>query len=84
MPYHPKQYLIDAPTIIRGLFDEDSTESLLLKKAACGKVRLISKPKEWNKILWLLVNTFKNSQGKSIFTGEKLGEIKKALPIEFR
>ncbi|RAH14849.1 MAG: hypothetical protein CMB56_004080 [Methanobacteriota archaeon] len=84
MSYHPKQYVVDASIIVKGLFDESSLECSLLKKAACGEIRLISNPKEWNKILWLLVNTFKNSDGKSIFTGEKLGEIKKALPIEFR
>tara|TARA_B100001113_G_C21111620_1_gene623522 strand:- start:2371 stop:2625 length:255 start_codon:yes stop_codon:yes gene_type:complete len=84
MSYHPKQYLVNASMIVRGLFDDESMESLLLKKAACGNIRLIAKPKEWNKILWLLVNTFKNDEGKSIIAGPKLGEIKKVLPVEFR
>ena len=84
MSYHPKQYVINASMIVRGLFDEESNESLLLKKASCGGIRLIAKPKEWNKILWLLVNTFKNNEGKPMIAGAKLGEIKKALPVEFR
>ena len=84
MAYHPKQYLVTAQLIVKGIFDENSAESMLLKKAACGKIRLIAKPTEWNKILWLLVNTFKNKDGKPLIVGTKLGEIKKALPIEFR
>ena len=58
---HPKSYVITAPQIVRGLFDRDSSEALLLEIAACGKIRLIAKSIEWNKILWLLVNSFKNS-----------------------
>jgi len=84
MKYHPRTYLITAPMIVKGLFDEKSTEALLLEKAACGKIRLIAKPIEWNKILWLLVNTLKDDAGKPLIVGAKLGEIHKALPVEFR
>ena len=84
MAYHPKTFTIKASQIIRGLFDSQSLESSLLEKAACGKIRLVANPGEWNKILWLLVNSFKNSEGKSLIVGSKLGEIKKSLPIEFR
>ena len=84
MAYHPQIFTISAPQIVRGLFDTQSLESSLLEKAACGKIRLVSKPEEWNKILWLLVNSFKNSDGSSLILGAKLGEIKKSLPIEFR
>tara|TARA_B100001778_G_scaffold287942_1_gene255997 strand:- start:199 stop:453 length:255 start_codon:yes stop_codon:yes gene_type:complete len=84
MAYHPQTFTISAPQIVRGLFDSESSESLLLEKAACGNIRLVAKPEEWNKILWLLVNSFKNSEGKSLILGAKLGEIKKSLPIEFR
>lgn len=76
--------MITAPMIVRGLFDSQSSEALLLEKAACGKIRLVAKPVEWNKILWLLVNTFKDNAGKPLIFGAKLGEIHKALPIEFR
>ena len=84
MKYHPRTYLITAPMIVKGLFDEKSTEALLLEKAACGKIRLVAKPIEWNKILWLLVNTLKDDAGKPLIAGAKLGEIHKALPVEFR
>tara|TARA_B100000424_G_C22746538_1_gene403681 strand:+ start:474 stop:728 length:255 start_codon:yes stop_codon:yes gene_type:complete len=84
MAYHPQIYSISAPQIVKGLFDRQSLESSLLQKAACGKIRLVSKPEEWNKILWLLVNSFKDSDGNSLILGAKLGEIKKSLPIEFR
>ena len=84
MNYHPRNYIITAPQIVRGLFDSQSSEALLLEKAACGEIRLIANPVEWNKILWLLVNTFKNSEGKPLIFGVKLGEIHKALPVEFR
>ena len=84
MKYHPSTYMITAPMIVKGLFDSQSSEALLLEKAACGKIRLVAKPIEWNKILWLLVNTFKDSAGKPIIIGVKLGEIHKALPVEFR
>tara|TARA_B100001758_G_C18080554_1_gene437980 strand:- start:336 stop:590 length:255 start_codon:yes stop_codon:yes gene_type:complete len=84
MAYHPQTFTISAPQIVRGLFDSQSSESLLLEKAACGNIRLVAKPEEWNKILWLLVNSFKNPEGKSLILGSKLGEIKKSLPIEFR
>ena len=70
--------------IVKGLFDEKSTEALLLEKAACGSIRLVAKPVEWNKILWLLVNTLKDDAGKPLIVGAKLGEIHKALPVEFR
>ena len=81
---HPRSYSITASQIIRGLFDENSPESSLLEIAACGKIRLIAKPIEWNKILWLLINTFKNPEGQPLILGAKLGEIQKALPVEFR
>ncbi|HJM45170.1 MAG TPA: hypothetical protein QF644_04400 [Candidatus Poseidoniaceae archaeon] len=84
MKYHPRTYMITAPMIVRGLFDSKSPEGLLLEKAACGKIRLVAKPVEWNKVLWLLVNTFKDNAGKPLIFGAKLGEIHKALPIEFR
>mgnify|MGYP001192408170 FL=1 len=81
---HPKSYVITASQIVRGLFDKNSSEALLLEIAACGKIRLIAKSIEWNKILWLLVNSFKNSEGKPLILGAKLGEIQRALPVEFR
>ena len=84
MNYHPRSYIITAPQIVRGLFDNQSSEAILLEKAACGEIRLIANSVEWNKILWLLVNTFKNSEGKPLIVGAKLGEIHKALPVEFR
>ena len=70
MVYHPQIFTVSAPEIVRGLFDSQSLESSLLEKAACGKIRLVAKPEEWNKILWLLVNSFKNSEGKSLIKNE--------------
>ena len=55
MSFHPRNYIITAPQIVRSLFDSQSSEALLLEKAACGEIRLIANPVEWNKILWLLV-----------------------------
>lgn len=79
-----KTYRVDAETIIRGLFDADSEESLMLELAACNKFQLIATRRDWNRILWLLVNSFKDSAGSPVFAGERLGEIHKALPVDFR
>lgn len=79
-----RTYRIDAETIVRGLFDEGSEESLLLELAACNKFQLIASRRDWNRILWLLVNHFKDSSGRPIFIGERLGEIHRSLPVEFR
>lgn len=79
-----KTYRIDAETIVRGIFDAGSEESLLLELAACNKFQLIASPRDWNRVLWLLVNYFKDSSGRPLFVGERLGEIHRALPIEFR
>ena len=79
-----KTYRIDAETVIRGLFDAGSDEALLLEMAACNKFQLIATRRDWNRILWLLVNSFKDASGKPLFAGERLGEIHQALPVDFR
>ena len=64
-------------------FDGDSDAGKLLVKATMGEVELFARPKSWNAVLWLIANTLK-LDGKPVYTGDQLGELKSSLPIAWR
>ena len=80
----PPQHLIGAKQILKALLTESSNERKILELAACNKLRLISNGNEWNKVLMFLVKNFKDENGKPKLAGNRLGNLKKNLPIEFR
>ena len=83
MTWRPKGYLFDTKNLVRALFDEDTDECKLLVSAAAGNVEIFSKSQSWNGVLWLIMNTLVED-GKPIYTGKELGELKKSLPIVWR
>ena len=83
MKWRPKGYLFDSKNIVRALFDEDTDEGKLLVSAAAGNVEIFSKSQSWNGVLWLIMNTLVKD-GKPIYTGKELGELKNSLPIVWR
>ena len=83
MSWRPKGYLFDTKNIIRALFDEDTDEGKLLVSAAAGNIEIFSKAQSWNGVLWLIMNTLVED-GKPIYTGKELGELKNSLPIVWR
>ena len=80
----PPQHLIGAIQILKALLHENSDERKVLELAACNKIRLISSSNEWNKILMFLVRNFKDESGRPKLAGNRLGTLKKNLPVEFR
>lgn len=83
MQWRPKGYLFDTKNLVRALFDEGTDEGKLLVSAAAGNVEIFSKPQSWNGVLWLIMNTLVRD-GKPIYSGEELGELKDSLPIVWR
>ena len=83
MEWRPKGYLFDTKNLVRALFDEGTDEGKLLVSAAAGNVEIFSKPQSWNGVLWLIMNTLVRD-GKPIYSGEELGELKDSLPIVWR
>ncbi len=80
----PPQHLMGARQILKALLNEKSDERKILLLATCNKIRLISTGAEWNKILMFLVRNFKDEGGRPKLAGNRLGTLKKNLPIEFR
>ena len=83
MEWRPKGYLFDTKNLVRALFDEGTDEGKLLVSAAAGNVEIFSKPQSWNGVLWLIMNTLVKD-GKPIYNGKELGELKDSLPIVWR
>ena len=83
MEWRPKGYLFDTKNLVRALFDEGTDEGKLLVSAAAGNVEIFSKPQSWNGVLWSIMNTLVRD-GKPIYSGEELGELKDSLPIVWR
>ena len=73
-------YWVGADTLVRGLFDDDSDEYLLLQLAACNVVELHATSKTWNNLLWLVMNS--QSTDGSV-SGQTLGELRASLPVAF-
>ena len=66
------------------LCDDDSTDEFqLLIAAAAGEIELFAKNKSWNAVLWLIMNVLKED-GKPIYSGNELGDLRSSLPIVWR
>ena len=83
MEWRPKGYLFDTKNLVRALFDEDTDEGKLLISAAAGNIEIFSKLQSWNGVLWLIMNTLVKD-GKPVYNGEELRELKNSLPIVWR
>jgi hypothetical protein len=80
MSWRPPGYRFTARELVKALCSDESDESKLLMAAIYGKVELFADATAWNGFLWLVMNTFK-IEGKPIYTGNELGELKDCLPI---
>ena len=78
----PKGYLFDTKNLVRALFDEQTDEGKLLVSAA-AEILKFSYSQSWNGVLWLIMNTL-IEDGKPIYNGKELGDLKNSLPIVWR
>ena len=83
MEWRPSGYMLSTKDLVHAIFDGNSDAGKLLVKATMGEVELFASPKSWNAILWLITSTPK-VDGASVYSGEKLGELKSSLPIVWR
>ena len=83
MDWRPSGYMLSTKDLVYAVFDGNSDAGKLLVKATMGEVELFASPKSWNAILWLITSTLK-VDGASVYSGEKLGELKSSLPIVWR
>ena len=83
MEWRPNGYEFDAKNLVRALFSEDTDEGELLEAAACGYIEIFARAKAWNGVLWLIMNTLKKD-GKPVYTGEELKDLRDSLPIVWR
>ena len=83
MEWRPSGYLLTTEQLIRGMFDDATDEAKLLMAATAGEVELFAENKSWNAVLWLIMNILKED-GKPIYTGTELGELRSSLPIVWR
>ena len=83
MVWRPKGYLFDTKNLVRALVDEQTDEGKLLVSAAAGNIEIFSYSQSWNGVLWLIMNTLVED-GKPIYNGEELGNLKNSLPIVWR
>ena len=83
MEWRPNGYEFDAKNLVRALFSEDTDEGKLLEAAACGYIEIFARAKAWNSVLWLIMNTLKKD-GKPVYTGEELKDLRESLPIVWR
>ena len=58
-------------------------ESQTRAGATAGEVELFAENKSWNAVLWLIMNVLKED-GKPIYTGNELGDLRSSLPIVWR
>ena len=83
MDWRPSGYMFTTQQLIRALFDESTDEAKLLIAATAGEIELFAENKSWNAVLWLIMNVLKQD-GKHIYTGNELGELRSSLPIVWR
>ena len=83
MDWRPPGYEFNARNLVRALFSENTDEGKLLEAAACGHVEIFAQATSWNGVLWLIMHTLKQD-GKPVYTGEELGELRQSLPIVWR
>ncbi|MAM36772.1 MAG: hypothetical protein CL988_06390 [Euryarchaeota archaeon] len=83
MEWRPNGFEFDAKNLVRALFSENTEEGKLLEAAACGYIEIFARAKAWNGVLWLIMNTLKKD-GKPVYTGEELKDLRDSLPIVWR
>ena len=83
MDWRPSGHLLKTNDLVHAIFDPESDAAKLLVKATMGEVELFAAQKSWNAILWLINNTLK-IDGKPIYTGQQLGNLRAALPIVWK
>ena len=83
MDWRPSGYMFTTQQLIRALFDESTDEAKLLIAATAGEIELFAENKSWNAVLWLIMNVLKED-GKPIYTGNELIELRSSLPIVWR
>ena len=83
MAWRPSGYMFTTKQLIRALFDGSTDEAKLLIAATAGEVELFAENKSWNAVLWLIMNVLKED-GRPIYTGNELGELRSSLPIVWR
>ena len=83
MDWRPSGHLLKTNDLVHAIFDPESDAAKLLVKATMGEVELFAAQKSWNAILWLINNTLKND-GKPVYTGQQLGNLRAALTIVWK
>tara|TARA_B100000459_G_scaffold76721_1_gene42671 strand:- start:318 stop:569 length:252 start_codon:yes stop_codon:yes gene_type:complete len=83
MDWRPSGYMFTTEQLIRALFDDSTDEAKLLIAATAGEVELFAKNKSWNAVLWLIIDILKED-GKPIYSGTELGDLRSSLPIVWR
>tara|TARA_B100001248_G_scaffold201412_1_gene155653 strand:+ start:194 stop:451 length:258 start_codon:yes stop_codon:yes gene_type:complete len=83
MDWRPSGHLLKTNDLVHAIFDPESDAAKLLVKATMGEVELFAAQKSWNAILWLINNTLK-IDGKPVYTGQQLGNLRAALPIVWK
>ena len=83
MDWRPTGHLLKTNDLVHAIFDPESDAAKLLVKATMGEVELFAAQKSWNAILWLINNTLK-IDGKPVYTGQQLGNLRAALPIVWK
>ena len=83
MDWRPSGHLLKTNDLVHAIFDPESDAAKLLLKATMGEVELFAAQKSWNAILWLINNTLK-VDGKPVYTGQQLGNLRAALPIVWK
>ena len=83
MDWRPSGHLLKTNDLVHAIFDPESDAAKLLVKATMGEVELFAAQKSWNAILWLINNTLK-VDGKPVYTGQQLGNLRDALPIVWK
>lgn len=80
MSWRPPAYRFRAKDLVKALCSNETDQSSLLLAAVQGKVELFADPMAWNGFLWLVMDTCK-VDGKPLYSGQELGDLKASLPI---
>ena len=83
MDWRPSGHLLKTKDLVHAIFDPESDAAKLLVKATMGEVELFAAQKSWNAILWLINNTLK-IDGKPVYSGQQLGNLRASLPIVWK
>ena len=83
LAWRPSGYMFTTKQLSRAMFDDSTDEAKLLIAATAGEVELFAENRSWNAVLWLIMNVLKED-GRPIYTGNELGELRSSLPIVWR